>query len=120
MNFNIGYTTVPIDYQTTWSQHVTLIVPSKTNMIPPSTYPIWYNVIPLFVPLNLSLYPVYPTRTKGIDPLIFRNYIGYAHGYVYLIFEQLVVPPTYTPHYVGNQFPTVVQPMTSKDRPPVQ
>jgi hypothetical protein len=29
--------------------------------------------------------------------------------------EQFVVLPTYTPHLVGNQFPTMVQPMTNRD-----
>jgi hypothetical protein len=71
------------------------IAPSKTNMLPTSTYPMRYNVIPLFVPLDLSLYPVYPTKTKGFDPSIFRNYIGYVPKYVYPIPKQPIVPPTF-------------------------
>jgi hypothetical protein len=35
-------------------------------MLPISTYPMSYNVIPFFVPLPHSLYPTYPTRTKGL------------------------------------------------------
>ncbi len=34
MNPNIGYTTIHVDYHTTWSQHVMPIIPSKTNMLP--------------------------------------------------------------------------------------
>ncbi len=87
MNPNINYTVVPLNYQTTWSQLVTPIVRSKNNMLPTSTYPMWYNVIPPFMPLNLSLYLVYLTGTKGLDPLNFRNCIGYVFGYVYPIPE---------------------------------
>jgi hypothetical protein len=61
-----------------------------------------YNVIPLFVPLDPNFYPTYPIGTKGLDPMIFRNYICYIPKYVYPILEQHVMPPTYTPHYVGN------------------
>ncbi len=62
----------------------------------------WYNVIPPFVPLDFSLYLTYPTGTKRFDPMIFRNYTSYVLKYVCPILEQHGVPPTYTPHYVGN------------------
>ncbi len=68
------------------------------------------------MPLDHILYIVYPTGTKGLDPSISRNYIGYVHGYVYPIPKQPIPPPTYTPHCVGNQFLTMVQPMTNRDR----
>jgi hypothetical protein len=80
----------------------------------------WYNVIPFFVPLDPSLYPTYPTGTKGLDFSIFRNCIGYVLGNVYPIPRQPIVPPTYTPYSVGNQFLTMVQPIASKDRQHVQ
>jgi len=96
MNPSIGHTIVPINYQKTWSQLVTPIVLGKTNMLPTSTYPMWYNVIPLFVPLDPSLYITYPIGTKGLDSLIFRNYTGYVPRNIYPVPEQLVVPPTYT------------------------
>ncbi len=76
----------------------------------------WYNVIPPFVPLNPNLYPTYPTRTKGLDSSIFRNYIGYVLGNVYPIPKQLVVAPTYIPNSIGNQFLIMVQLVISKDR----
>jgi hypothetical protein len=93
MNPSIGHITISINYQTTWSQHVTLIILGKTNMLPISTYLKWCNVIPPFVPLDPNLYPTYPIGTKGLDSSIFRNYIGYVPRNVYLIHEQLVVPP---------------------------
>jgi len=71
-------------------------------MLPTSTYPMWYNVIPPFVPLDLSLYPIYQIGTKGLDSSIFRNYIGYVLGNVYQVPEQLVVPSTYIQYFVGN------------------
>jgi hypothetical protein len=52
-------------------------------MLPTSTYPMWYNVIPFFVPLNSNLYLAYPTKTKGLDSSIFRNYTGYVPRNVY-------------------------------------
>jgi hypothetical protein len=51
---------------------------------------------------------------------MFMNYTSYVPGYLYPILEQLVVPPTYTPHFIGNLFLIVVQPVTSKDKQYVQ
>jgi hypothetical protein len=76
-----------------------------------STYPMWYNVR-----LNPSLHPTYPIGTKGFDPLIFKNYTCYVPRYVYPVLEQPIVPPTHTPHSIGNQFPTMVQPIINMDR----
>jgi hypothetical protein len=89
-------------------------------MLPTSTYPMWFNVIPPFVPLDLSLYPTYPIGTKGTNSLIFRNYTCYVFRNVYLILEQHVVPPTYIPNSIGNQFHIVVQLVISKDMQHVQ
>jgi hypothetical protein len=99
MNFNIGHMAIPINYQTTRSQLFTPILPSKTNRLPISTYPMWYNVIPPFVPLDHSLYLAYPIGTKGLDSLIFKNYTSYVPRNVYPVLEQ---PPTYTPYSVEN------------------
>jgi hypothetical protein len=85
-------------------------------MLPISTYPMWYNVIPPSVLLNPSLYLAYPTRTKGFYSSIFRNYIGYVPWNVYPTPEQLVVPPTYIPYSIGNQFLIMVQLVTSRVR----
>jgi hypothetical protein len=71
-------------------------------MILISTYLMWYNVIPHFVPLILSLYLAYQIGTKGFDSLIFRNYIRYVPRNVYSIHEQHVLLPTNIPNLVGN------------------
>jgi hypothetical protein len=87
MNPNIGHTIVPINYHTIRSQPITSIILGTTNMLPISTYPMWYNIIPPFVPLDPNLYLVYPTRTKGITFSIFRNYTCYVFEYVHLTCE---------------------------------
>jgi len=80
MNLNIGHMVVLVNYQTPWSQLVTPLALGKTSMLPTSTYPMWYDVIAPFVLLNPSLYPTYPTGTKGIDSLVFKNYTSFLHG----------------------------------------
>jgi len=116
MNLNTTiHIIVFVNYQTTKSQLVTPIVVGKTSMLPTSTYPMWYNVILHFVFLNPSLYQANPTQTKGLDLLIFKNYIGYVLRNVYPILEQHVIPPTYISYFIGNQFLIVVQPVISKD-----
>jgi hypothetical protein len=77
----------------------------------------WYNVIPPFVPLNPSLYLTYLIGTKGPDPMMFRNYISYVPRYAYLMREQPIIPLVYKPHSIGNQFPIVIQLVTSKGIP---
>ncbi len=101
-NPSIGHTTIHVSYQSTWQPNVTPFVPSKTNVLFTSTYPMWYNVIPLYVPLDPNLYPTYPIEAKGLDILIFRNYTCYVHGYVHLTLKQPIIPPIHTPHIVGN------------------
>jgi hypothetical protein len=92
-----------------WQQLVTPIVKGKTKVFPTSTYPLWYNVIPPFVPLNPMLFSAYPIRTKRLDPLIFKIYTSYVVGYEYLVHEQPILQPTCTPHSIGNQNLTMVQ-----------
>jgi hypothetical protein len=105
MNLNIGHTTVPTNYQTIWSQPITPIVPNKTSMLPISTYPMWYNVIPPFVPLDPSLYPGYQIGTKGLHSSIFRNYISYDLGMCTQYLNNLLYH--HIPNYVGNQLRTM-------------
>jgi hypothetical protein len=70
MNLSIGHMIVLVNYQTIWSQPITPIVLGQTSMIPTSTYPMWYNVIPLFMPLDPNLYPIYQIGAKGLDSLL--------------------------------------------------
>jgi hypothetical protein len=52
MNLNIGHMAIPVNYHIIWSQPITPIILSKTSMLLTSTYPMQYNVIPPFVPLD--------------------------------------------------------------------
>jgi hypothetical protein len=88
-------------------------------MLPTSTYPMWYNVKPPLVPLDHSLYRINLTKTKELDSSIFRNYTSYVLGNVYQAHEQPIIPPTYIPYLIGDQFLTMVQPMARKDRQPI-
>jgi hypothetical protein len=94
MNPGIVHTTIFVNYQLTWSQLVTPIVPCKTSVLPTSTYPMWYNVIPIFMPLDPSLYRANPIRIKGLYFLMFRDYTCYVPRNVYPVFEQPIVPST--------------------------
>ncbi len=91
MNPSIGHTPIPINYQSNWQSPITPFVRGKINTIPTSTYPIWYNVILPYIPLDPNLYPAYTTKEKKIDLLIPRNYTSYVPRYVFS--EQLVIPP---------------------------
>jgi hypothetical protein len=68
-------------------------------MLPISPYPMWYNVIPPFVPLVFNLYLVYLIGIIRLDSSIFRNYIGYVPRNVYPTPKQPIVPPIYTPYF---------------------
>ncbi len=48
--------------------------------------------------------------------MIFRNYTSYVPKNVYPVPEQPIIPLTYIPNYIGNQFPIVDQLMTSKKK----
>jgi hypothetical protein len=66
MKFSIGHTIILVSYQWTWQPLVTPFVLGETNVLLTSTYPMWYNVIPLYIILNLNLYPTYPNGRKRI------------------------------------------------------
>jgi len=41
-------------------------------------YPMWYNTIPPYVPMDFNMYFMYYSRIKGLDLLIFgrrENYV---------------------------------------------
>jgi hypothetical protein len=68
---------------TTGYQH--LFILNHTNVFPTSTYPMSYNVIPLDILLNPSMYLTYHITTKGFDCLIYRNCTSYLPRYMYLV-----------------------------------
>lgn len=107
MNPSIGHIVILINYQPTWPPPFTLFILGRTNVLPTSTYHMWYNVIIPCIPLEHNLYPTYFIETKRFDPLIFRNYTCYVLEYVHSIPKQLVIPSVQIPH-IGNQFIIVV------------
>ncbi len=42
-------------------------------VVPYPPYPMWYNIIPPFVPMDPNMYSMYYSRIKGLDPLIFKR-----------------------------------------------
>jgi len=60
MTINISHTTIHVNYQTTWSQPFTPIIPCKTNMLPTSTYPMWYSVTPFTMNVLLRQNDTHP------------------------------------------------------------
>ncbi len=40
--------------------------------------PMWYNIIPSFVPMDLNIYSMYYSKIKGLDPLIFGRKKGFV------------------------------------------
>jgi len=107
MNPSFGHETILVSYQLASKSLVTPFVPSRTNVLPTFTYPMWYNVIPLYILLD-NVYPTYPTITKWFDPLIYRNHTCYVLGYVYLVPKQLVITLIQTLCTIGNQYTIVV------------
>jgi hypothetical protein len=99
-NPSINYTIVLVNYQTTWSQPITPIVPSKISMLPTSLYPMWYNVIPPFVPLDPNCIQHIQLKQKDLIP----RFLGIIHvpRNVYPVLEQHVAPPIHTPYFVRN------------------
>jgi hypothetical protein len=60
-----------------WSQLVTPLIAWQPKTIP---YPMWYNTLPSFVPMDFNMYSMYYLGIKGHDPLISRRRKGYAIG----------------------------------------
>jgi len=68
------------------SQHVTPLIVGQPKVIP---YPMWYNTLPPFIPMDLNRYFIYHSGIKGPDPLIF----GKREKYVVGITQAKRVPP---------------------------
>jgi hypothetical protein len=52
-------------------------------------YPMWYNIVPPFIPMDPNMYSMYYSKIKGLDPLIFKIKEIYAVG----ITKAKLVPP---------------------------
>ncbi len=50
-----------------WPQPITPLVAWQPTTIP---YPMCYNIVPFFLPMDFNVYSMYYSRIKGPDPLI--------------------------------------------------
>ncbi len=56
-----------------WQQLVTPLIAWRPRVVSYPLYPMWYNTVPPFVPVDLNLYSMYYFGIKGLDPLISRR-----------------------------------------------
>jgi hypothetical protein len=60
-----------------WQQSITPLI-TQPKVVPYLPYPMWYNTIPSFVPMDPNMYSSYYFIIKGLDPLIFGRKEIYA------------------------------------------
>ncbi len=62
-----------------WQQPITPLIARQPKVILyPPAYPMWYNIVPPFVPMDPNMYSVYYSKIKGPNPLIFGRKERYA------------------------------------------
>jgi hypothetical protein len=66
---------IPVNQHVGWSQLVTPLIARQPRTVP---HPMWYNIVPSFVPMDPNLYPMYYLVIKRPDPLISRRKKGFA------------------------------------------
>jgi len=59
---------IPISQHLGWSQLVTLVIVGQLKTL---SYPMWYNTLPSFVPMDPNMYSMYYLGIEGFNPLIF-------------------------------------------------
>jgi len=67
-----------VNQHLSWQQLVTPLIVRQPRAIPYPPYPMWYNTIPPFVPMDPNMYSMYYYGIKIPDPLIFRKKERYA------------------------------------------
>jgi hypothetical protein len=58
----------PVSQNPGWQQHFTPFITGKPRVIP---YPMWYDTVPPFIPMDLNMYSMYYSGIKIHDPLIY-------------------------------------------------
>jgi hypothetical protein len=86
---------IPINQHLDWPQLVTPLIVRQTKIV---LYPMWYNTIPSFVPMDPNMYSMYYLGIKGLDPLISGRKKGYATN----VIEPKLMPPI--EQLVQNQY----------------
>jgi hypothetical protein len=64
---------IPISQHLSWSQPITPLIAGQPKIVP---YPMWYNIVPSFVPMDFNVYSMYYLGIKGLNPLIFGKNKG--------------------------------------------
>jgi hypothetical protein len=70
----------PISQHLGWQQRVTLLISRQTKDVLYPPYPMWYNTLPPFVPMDPNMYSMYYSRIKGPHPLIYGRKEKYVVG----------------------------------------
>jgi hypothetical protein len=68
----------PIGQHLGWQQIVTPLIIRQPRVVPYPPYPMWYNILPPFVPMDPNLYSIYYFGIKKLDSLIFGRKERYA------------------------------------------
>jgi len=80
-----------------WQQFVTPIILGQISNLPFSFYPMWYNVIPPYLPFDPSLYPRYFSGMKMFEHV----YPIIIIGYPYPRLDKPIVTTSNTPYSIG-------------------
>jgi len=64
---------ITISQHLSWLQLVTPLIARQLRIV---SCPMWYNIIPSFVPMDPNMYFMYYSKIKGLDPLIFGRKKG--------------------------------------------
>jgi len=75
----------PINQHLGWQQPLTPLIIGQSKVVP---YPMWYNTIPHFIPMNPNMYSMHNYGIKRLDPFIF----GRREKYVAGITQEKLVP----------------------------
>ncbi len=60
-----------VNQQLGWQQPITSLIIGQPKVVPYPPYPMWYNSIPSFVPMDHNMYLMYYSKIKGSYPFIF-------------------------------------------------
>jgi len=81
-NHNQVWLLTQLNQHLSWQQLVTPMIVRQPRAIPYPPYPMWYNTIPPFVPMDPNMYSMYYYGIKRHDPLIFRKKERYEVGII--------------------------------------
>jgi hypothetical protein len=105
---NLVTNPIPINQHLRRPQLITPLIIEQPKTV---LYPMWYSIVPSFVPMDLSMYFMYYSGIKGFDLLSF----GRKNGYV----VDVTQPVPHVEQLVENQYPIKVPTSRLKQLVPV-